>query len=141
VFPHPNRYACVALLAVSLAGCSKQADPAAMAAAQKSLDAAQAALAEKNLNEASPLLTAAIESGVLSPGDAAAALIDRAVCLARVGMFDLAHDDLDAAKAAPLDDVHAARSFVFAEEGKPSEAEAVFQKARQINPSVQRIAE
>jgi tetratricopeptide (TPR) repeat protein len=135
-----NRVAAVVLLATALSDCSHRVDPAALAGAQAALHAAQAALAGKNLDEAIPLLTAAIESGVLPPEDAARALVDRATCLARVDMFDLAHADLDAAaNAAPPDEVHAARSFVFAEEGKAAEAEGEFEKARLVNPSVERI--
>ena len=136
----PRVYAAISI-ACLVGGCSR-AHSDALIAARTSLDAAQAALAAENLSEAIPLLTAAIESGVLPPEDEASALVDRAVALARFDMFDLAHTDLDtAAGAAPPQRVHVARSYVYAREGKASEAEAEFAKARQLDPSAEQISD
>ena len=65
-----------------------------------------------------------------------------ALCEARLGGYDDAHQALDAVAegASDMARLHAARAFVFRQQGKTAEAEEEEQRARQLNPRIQFIA-
>ena len=128
----------VLMLTVWLCGCSSQVAPDKRANAETAYGEAIEALEQHDYGLAKTRLTEALEAGGLRADQLIDAYIQRAVCLARLGEFEAAHADLDAAAQGPadMDVVYAARSFVFAKEGRASEAAAKLNQARAINPQI-----
>jgi len=83
----------------------------------------------------------AITGGGLHPDIYTEAHIMRAVCAAHESDFAAAHEDLDKMEqgAPDPDRIFAARSFVFAKEGKMNESRNLWNQARRINPRVRQF--
>ena len=133
------RGAIVLMLAVWPCGCSSQANPSRRADAETSYIKAIEALEQHDYGLAIAAFTEALEAEGLEVDDLLDAYIQRALCSARLGEFDAAHADLDAAAEGPaeMDVVHAARSFVFQKQGRANEAAQQLNQARRINPGIQ----
>jgi len=109
--------------------------------AGQAYDEALDAFQNRDFAGARELFTQAIEVDALHGDRIAPAHIMRAVSAAHEGDFAAAHDDLDRMEggAPEMDQVHAARSFVFAQEGKANEARAAWNEARKFNPRVRQF--
>jgi tetratricopeptide (TPR) repeat protein len=130
------------ILITAFPACRRQANPAVYQESQQAFDAGLKASAEGRYEAAIEQLGAALEGGGLLPDSYSTALLERAICLARLGRFQEAHADLEiAAGGAAADEIHRARSFVFAKEGKTVESDSEFREARRLNPSIQRIVD
>ena len=134
----------LALLAVPIAGCSTGTPEEVIEsrkAAQKAFDDALQAVSSKDFVAAKTLLDQAIDSGKLYHDAISPAHINRAICSAMAGDFESAHADLDKMeRGAPnLDEIFAARSFVFQKQGKTREAKAAWAKARRVNRYVRKF--
>ena len=126
------------------AGCSgrSQADAKVYADAAQAYEEATKAYEAGRYSEAQAAFSAALKAGGLLPDQLGNALIWRAECFAREGKFAEAHADLDrAARGAPMDLVHATRSFVYAKEGNQGKSDEEWREAKKSNSAIQRIRE
>jgi tetratricopeptide (TPR) repeat protein len=126
------------LIAITL-GCGSSAERAgSRESAAESYNTATTAFENKDFAAAAEQFTAAIDARGLNPDQYADAFLKRAVANATLANYDAAHADLDMLeRGAPnLDEVYAARAFVLLKQGKRTEAQAAFNKAKQINPQV-----
>jgi tetratricopeptide (TPR) repeat protein len=121
------------------AGCGDQVTPARRVDAQSAADQAKQATVQKDYAAAEAAWTKAVSAGTLDPDQLVNAMIQRAVCRARLKKFNDALADLDSIKDVTpnLDEYHVARSFVLRAQGNSGQAQAEFAKARRLNPSIQ----
>lgn len=107
--------------------------------AQAAYDAGLSAFADGNLGQARSHFDAALTGSGLSVDCLVDAQLKRSMCAAADGDFDTAQADLDEAAQGVMDEpqLHVARGFLLAKQGKQAEAEAEFSKAKQINPRVE----
>jgi tetratricopeptide (TPR) repeat protein len=123
-----------------LAGCGGQTEVvntrqnAYAAAAQ-----ADQAFQSRDYATAAERYAVAVNGGGLNPDAYASAAVKLAVSYGALKKFDEAHAMLDKLEqgAPNLDEINAARSFVFKKQGKAAEARAAFAKAKRFNPRVQ----
>lgn len=131
-------------LATLISGCGgpEAIDADTMASAQLSYDKAIENVQAKDYEAAAKAFERALTPGAgLSPDLYTGARLERAKCYARLGRFEEAHVDLDVAAegSVNLAVVHAARSFVFKQEGKDAEASKEMAAAKKIDRRVKAI--
>lgn len=107
--------------------------------AQAAYDAGLAAFAEGNLAQARSHFDGALTGSGLPVDCLVDAQLKRSMCAAANGDFEAAQSDLDEAAQGVMDEaqLHVARGFLLAKQGKQTEADAEFSKAKQINPRVE----
>lgn len=134
-------YLLIAVAAVAGCGTSQRSADDARAASASYEEAVEAFNAG-DAQVAADKLTSVIEAR-LDPDQFGSAVVRRAVCYAKLGEFEKAHADLDrAAGGAPnVDEIHAARSYVLTKEGKQSEADKEWRKARQVNSTIAKFTD
>lgn len=126
---------------LACAGCSGStsgSDAVAREQSAKAFQQAEDALEQDDFARAKELFDLAIAEGHLSIDAIGVAYAGRAVCLAELGQFEEAHDDLDKMEQAPNQgEILAARSYVLEKQGKKAEARAAWAKAKRFNRLVQ----
>ncbi|MCA9101411.1 MAG: hypothetical protein KDA63_09690 [Planctomycetales bacterium] len=125
-------------------GCSGgEPAEAERADAQSALDDGVAALARQDYAGAEAQFTAALGAPGLNADQMVDVQLSRAVARAHLGHYEQAHEDLNQAElgAADLARVHAARSYVYALEGKTPLAEQEWVTAQELNPAVEAVGQ
>lgn len=121
-----------------LSGCSAQIDAEKLANSEASYHDGIKLYESKNFSDAEKSLTVAIDGGGLNVDLRTEALLKRVICRAELNQFDAAHQDLDElATAAPLDEWHVARAFVFRKQGEEGKSQAEMEQAIAINPEIE----
>ena len=135
-------FATLLLLVVVGCGSSKQV-AIDRRSAQQAFDEGVASFAKKDYEPAMMHLDHALETPGLYPDLFTEAHVKRAICAAALGDIPSAIAELDEmARIAPeLDLVYAARSYVFAKQGKKKAAKAAWVKARRINRAVEKFTD
>jgi tetratricopeptide (TPR) repeat protein len=129
------------MLVIAVVGCGpKPMEADVIASAQAAYTKAMDAYQQKNYAEAGELFTTAISGGGVNADQYGEALLARAVCRAKLGDYEGALADVDtAAQGADPAQVHVTRSFIFAKQGRTSDANTELTAARRLNRSVRPI--
>jgi Tfp pilus assembly protein PilF len=133
-----DRFVLVLMLALLAGGgcgrSGKQLEQVRVDANQRFREATDA-FESKDYATAATKFDEVVENGGVNADLYVIAMLKRSLAWAATGNFDQAHAGLDELEAgAPdLDQILAARSTVFAQQGKTSEARAALAKAKRIN--------
>lgn len=132
-----------AIICTALVGCGGTSEDVieSRKAGQQAYDNALQSMAAKDYAAAKEQLETAIKHGRLQLDVKATAYTKLAACQAATGDISAAHATLDdlQQQAPNMDEVFAARSFVFQQEGKTKQAKAAWAKARRMNRYVEKI--
>jgi len=132
-------YAGLLMLAAFGCGAPGEEHEDARRSAYANYNEGLAAFASKDYATAEAKLTAAIEARGLNPDVKCDAVVKRAICWVKSGKYNEALADLDSlgAGASNMDQIHAARSYIYKKQGKAAESRTELIKAKRLNPAVQ----
>jgi len=122
----------------SMSGCGKGGNEDLLRNAQVIFDDALAKEASGDLVGALPLIDSALTAGGLNVDQLAEGYLLRARCYAASGELDKAQADIDAADQGSPNPaaMHLTRGILLDKQGKSSEANAEFRKAKQADPTI-----
>lgn len=130
-------------LSLLMISCAQQQDASQIHEAESAYLQGLEAERSGDHTAARELYRQAVERGGLQVDEYVECQIRLALCEARLENFDDAHQALDAVVegASDMARLHAARAFVFRQQGKNGEAETEERHARRLDPRIQLIKE
>ncbi len=122
-----------------MAGCSRTLPPDKVMSAQAAMDLGLKAIESKSFADAIPHFTLAIDSKMLDGEMLGEAWLSRARCYAETGQFELAEGDLAQCEQSPVAgsaQEMLVRGILYRKQGKPTESDEAFAKARELEPEI-----
>lgn len=129
----------LAIYGIGTVGCSRTVPAAKVMNAQAEMDSGLKAMESKMFADAIPHFTAAIDSTLLDGEMLGEAWLSRARCYAETGQFELAEGDLAACEQSPVAgsaQEMIVRGILYRKQGKASESDEAFSKARELEPEI-----
>lgn len=124
-------------------GCNRTIPPETIVGAQLKLTEGTEKFQAKAYADAEAAFSAAVASGSLPLDVQCEAMTRRAECLVRIGQPDAAFEILNKLEqgAPDMASVHVVKAFAYEKAGRSNQAAEELRKAKQYNPSVQKLTD